>query len=180
MKVIGIIGQKAAGKTTIAEYIAKATGAKIYRYAEILDDVLNVLRLPVTNINEIKLVALRKEFGENTLPKALRKKIMSQSGELAIITGIRFENELADIRSYPKNVLLYVESDIQLRYQRQKLRNQKADDQTMSFEEFAKLEEDSTEKEIKALGQAADFKIENNGSEQQLFKQIDAILQQII
>ncbi len=179
MKVIGIIGQKAAGKTTIADYIAEKTGAKIHRYAEILDDVLNVLHLPITNINEIKLVALRNVFGENTLPKALRKKIMAEEAPFVIITGIRFENELNDVRSYHGSKLLYVESDIQLRFERQRERNQKADDTSMSFDQFVSLEADATEKQVKKLGEKADYKITNNGSEQELFSQIDGILQQI-
>ncbi|MBU6447571.1 AAA family ATPase [Patescibacteria group bacterium] len=180
MKVIGIIGQKAAGKTTIADYIAKKIGAKVHRYAEILDDVLNVLNLPITNINEIKLVGLRDVFGENTLPRALRKKITEENSPTVIITSIRFQNELDDVRAYAGSKVIYVESDIQVRFKRMQGRNQKADDTSISFEQFVSLEADPTEKYIKKLGDEADFKVINNGSEQELFTQVDAILQQLI
>lgn len=180
MKVIGIIGQKAAGKTTIADYIAHKTNATVHSYAEILDDVLNILHLPITNINEIKLVGLRDVFGENTLPRALRKKINDENSPLVIVTSIRFQSELNDVRAYSGSKLIYVESDIQVRFKRMRKRNQKADDMSISFEQFISLEADSTEKYIKKLGEESDFKVVNNGSEQELFTQVDAILQQII
>jgi dephospho-CoA kinase len=178
--VIGIIGTKASGKETIANYIAKKYGGKAHSHSEILDDVLAVLNVRNSRSNEIKLVALRKTFGAEVLTGALNKKIRAENAPVTAITGIRFDSEYENIRCYPNNVIIYVEAPIEDRYQRQIKRKQKHDDHNMSFEEFADLEERETEIHIRELGEKADFKIKNNATAAELFTKIDDIMKKII
>lgn len=179
MTIIGIIGPKAAGKDTIANYILARHPGGSHRFAEILDDILISLSLPITRENEVKLVHLRDVFGPNTLPKALAKKISAENNDLVLITGIRFQNELDFIRSYPSNKVIYVDSDLKNRYERQITRRQKADDM-ISYEKFIETERARTEVEIEPLKAQADFVVENNGSQEQLYEQVDRILQGIL
>lgn len=180
MLVIGIIGPKASGKETIANYIAGRYNGKSHSHSEILDDILSVLDIPNTRQNEIKLVALRKTFGPNVLTNALNKKIKAEDVSIQAITGIRFDSEYENIRSYPHNAVIYVDAPIEQRYQWQLKRGQKNNDAKMSFEEFQGIEQMETEVNIVELGKKADFKIQNRGSTEQLYAQIDAIMKQIL
>ncbi|GAC1412613.1 MAG: hypothetical protein NVSMB66_2110 [Candidatus Doudnabacteria bacterium] len=180
MVIIGIIGSKASGKDTIAKYISDKHKGAHHSHSEILDDVLTLLHLPNSRENAIKLVALRTTFGENVLVNALNKKIKSKDVSVAVITGIRFLNEFENIRSYPSSKIISVSADVTKRFERQHQRHEKADDQTIDLEKFLALEQASTEKNIEELSKKADFHIENNGTEAELFVKVDAILQGII
>src|SRR5258708_6745921 len=103
MMVIGIIGPKAAGKDTIANHIQNKLGGKVHRFAEILDDILEILALSISRENEVHLVHLRDVFGPDTLAKALHNKIKQENADVVIITGVRFQNELDSIRALPNN-----------------------------------------------------------------------------
>lgn len=180
MIVIGIIGPKASGKDTIARYIAEKYHGKNHSHSEILSDILDILSMEKSRENQIKLVALRDKFGTDVLMKALNKKIRNDNVEVEAITGIRFENEYENIRSYPNNKIIYIDSDVEVRYKRQLERNEKADDSTMTLEKFLELEEAVTEQNIRTLGEKADFKIFHNGSPEELYPKIDEILQGIL
>ena len=180
MIVIGLIGPKAAGKDSIGSHIVKKYGGKKHSHSETLDEILHVLRIPNTRENVIRLVALRKNFGDDVLINALNKKIKLDHTDIIVVTGIRFENEFKNIRSYPKNAIIYVNAPPEQRYQRQSNRNYRADDPTMSYEEFLSLEKRETEIHIHNLGEKADFKILNTCSEQELFAKVDDIIKKIL
>ena len=178
MLVIGIVGPKAAGKDTAARYIAKKCAGKSHSHSEILNQILAILNLPNSRENAIKLVALRQKFGPEVLTKALNKKINDEQAQVEVITGIRFDSELANIRSYPNNKIIYIDSPSELRHERQLKRQERFDD-TISYEEFIKIEKKETEVHIKELGEKADFKIENVGTEQEFLAKLDAIIKEL-
>ena len=180
MMIIGIIGPKGTGKDTLANYLADKYEGQQHAHSEILYQILQILHLPSTRDNAIKLVKLRNIFGKNALIDALNKRIERDHAELEFITGIRFENEYNNIRSYPTNKIIYISAPVELRFQWQQKRNQRADDASMSFVEFIELEKRETEIYIKELGNKADYKIENIGSEAELFAAGDKIMQQIL
>ncbi|MDB4940185.1 MAG: hypothetical protein JWO40_610 [Candidatus Doudnabacteria bacterium] len=180
MIVIGIIGAKASGKDTIAKYIAEKHSGKHHSHSEILEDLLKILVLPNSRENAIKLVSLRDVFGENVLINALNKKIKADDSNLEIITGIRFENELENIRKYPNNKIIFISSEIRTRFERQHKRNEKSDDQSTSFERFIELEQAITERNISSFADRADIVIENNGDQAELFVKVDQALQGLI
>jgi len=173
LKIIGLIGSKVAGKGTVAACIKCKYGAEVLNHSDILYQILSMLSLPSTRENAIKLVALRKTFGEDTLINALNKKISEAKSKLIVVTGIRFENELANIRKYSQNAIWYIDAPLELRYERQCARRERDDDSTMSYEEFLKLESKITETGIEELGRKADIIIDNSGSLEDLYKKCD-------
>lgn len=180
MLIIGIIGPKASGKETIAQYIAKKYAGKFHSHSEILTDVLDVLGLEHSRENEDKLFSLRQTFGPTVLTNALNKKIRAENAALQVVTGIRFQSELENIRSYPNNKVIFVDAPLELRYARQKSRVQKADDQTMTFERFEQQEHHETQLHIAELGKQADFHILNDEDQANLDAQIDDIMKKIL
>ncbi|MEK7652148.1 MAG: hypothetical protein AAB351_03040 [Patescibacteria group bacterium] len=179
MKIIGLVGPKRSGKDTAAEYIEKKYGAKRHAHSEIFVQFLNLLGVENSRENVIKMVELRKVFGEDVLINAINKKIQDDSAELEVITGIRFQNEFENIRKYPGSILIYIDAPIEKRYKWQLEDNQYSGDSTMSFEEFVKIEKTKeTEVHIAELGKKCEYKLLNNGSKEQLFSEIDKILKE--
>lgn len=180
MIVIGIIGAKAAGKELLANYLAKKYNGVAYSHSETLYAILRILELPCDRENAIRLVALRKTFGNDILIKALNKKLALDDKPIKIVTGIRFRNELDNIKSYPNNKLIYLDAPEELRYKWQLARGEKSDDGSMSYIEFLEFERRETEVNIKTLGLSADYRIDNSQSKQSLFDQADKIIQTLI
>jgi dephospho-CoA kinase len=180
MIVIGIIGPKAAGKDTVATYFEYKYGFGHHAHSDVYRDILSILRVPKSRDNLINLVELRKIFGEDVLINALNKRIKAHQSPVQIVTGIRFQNELDNIKTYPQNLILHIDAPIEKRYEYQVERKQNIDDTTMTFEEFVLMEARETEKHIQDLAKFADAKIENQGSKEDLYEKAEEILKPLI
>ena len=169
---------KDQAKDTTAEYIEeKKYGANVMLILKFLFSFY-LLGVENTRDNVIKMVGLRKVF-EDILINAINKKIKEDNSELEVITGIRFKNEFENIRKYPGSILIYIDAPIEKRYKWQLEDNQYSGDSTMSFDEFVEIEmTKETEVHIAELGKKCEYKLLNNGSKEQLFRQIDKILEQ--
>ena len=75
--------------------------------------------------------------------------------------------------------LVFIEADIEKRYQRIISRRENVDDKNKSLEEFKKDHERETELQIVDLKKVADVIIGNNGSPEDLYKQIDEIIKKL-
>ena len=169
---------KDQAKDTTAEILRKEIWGKRHAHSEIFVQFLNLLGVENTRDNVIKMVGLRKVF-EDILINAINKKIKEDNSELEVITGIRFKNEFENIRKYPGSILIYIDAPIEKRYKWQLEDNQYSGDSTMSFDEFVEIEmTKETEVHIAELGKKCEYKLLNNGSKEQLFRQIDKILEQ--
>ena len=61
--VLGIIGERFAGKDTVAEYLVKKYKAFQIRHSLILDEILNILDLPISRRNEMDIgAAIRSKY----------------------------------------------------------------------------------------------------------------------
>ena len=180
MKVIGIIGSKIAGKETAAKYIAANYHGKQLAHSDILFEILSILHVEARRDNVIHLSALREKFGEDVLINAVNKKISEIDAPLVVVTGIRFKNELENIRAYPDSKIIYINSPIELRYQRQLHRASRVDDKNMTFDEFIALEKRNTEEGIAELGKSADYVIDNSGSLQDFHAALDLTMKEIL
>ena len=72
--------------------------------------------------------------------------------------------------------MVYLETDLEKRFERIKERGENSDDNDKTFEEFKKDHEREAEQEIKKLKIQADFIIDNNGSFEDLYEQINKII----
>jgi dephospho-CoA kinase len=173
--IIGLVGEKLAGKDTVANYLVKSKGAFHIRFTHILDEILTSLDLPLSRRNEIDLgLGLRKVFGDGVLGKAVVKRALSASEDFIVINGIRMD-EMKNVKEIGAKVI-YVTAPVNLRFERYKQRHEKADDGVMNLEQFVQQEKELTEIGIPELGKQADFKIENTGSVEELYKQVEEIL----
>jgi len=177
-KIIGLVGEKFAGKDAVANYLAEKRGAFHVRFSHLLDEILNVLNLPISRRNEIDLgLGLRKIFGNGVLGKALVKRVKESPSELIVINGIRMD-EMKDVKELGAKII-YVTAPIETRFERYNLRHDKVDDGKMNFDEFKEQEKEETERGIPKLGAEADFRIENTRSLDELYSKVDEILNKL-
>lgn len=173
--IIGLVGEKLAGKGTIAEYLSLHYQAKVYRMSGILDDILLRLHLPIERKTQIDLVlALREKFGEDILAQVLKKDIEADPAPLIVIDGIRMPQEVEIFKKLPGFLLIGVTAPRKLRFERMKSRQEKLDEQTMDFQEFCRIEKESpTEISIKSLGRKAKVKIANLSTFKELYQKTE-------
>ncbi|MEM2918596.1 MAG: AAA family ATPase [Candidatus Altiarchaeota archaeon] len=175
--IIGITGKIGAGKTASSAYISEKYNAAVYRFSQILLDILHRLYLEPTRENFQRIGAcLRKGINKNVIVDALRKDIEKEKSEIIVIDGIRYLNEVQMLRKFDRNVLLAVDAPLELRYIRCKERNEKSEETKMTLEEFIESERRETERELSTVLKKADYWIDNSGSREELMKKIDEIL----
>lgn len=176
--IIGLVGEKLAGKDTAANYLVGKHNASHFRFTHILDAILEELNLEISRKNEIDLgLGLRKVFGDHVLVNALEQRVKRSLSSYRVVNGIRMD-EMDVVKSWGAKII-YITAPIKMRFDRYMLRHEKADDAVMGFEAFEKQEKDPTELAIPELGKKADFRIDNVGSLDELYKKVDEVLKNL-
>ena len=177
--ILGIVGRRLSGKDEVSDYLVKNYQAFHIKYSNILDEILDIIDQPKSRRNEIDIgIAMRQVFKEGVLNRAIKKKLLASEAQLKVVNGIRFQDEFDTILSMGGK-FLYITAPHEILYQRFLARKEKADDSTLSAQEFAALENEPTEIKIPQLGEQCDFKIENTGSLEELYKKIDEVIKEI-
>ena len=174
-KVIGIIGEQAGGKGAVADLIVEKYGGVRLTTSDVLKRILDNLFLEFNRDNLTKLaLSLKGSFGNDILMKAMLEEVKKAEEELVIVDGIRMKGDTDPFREeYGSNFkLIYVTADPKIRYERSKSRGEKKQESTQDYETFLEKEKTGTEKDIAEIGGKADFQINNNGTWEELEKQI--------
>lgn len=175
--ILGIAGEIASGKGTVTNYIVNEYQAGAHRFSTMLRDILRRLYLEISRENLQNLsTILRQNFGEDTLSRAIAEDVKKDAREIVVIDGVRRLDDIKYLKKLPGFKLIYVEADIETRYERIIRRNENSNDQNKSFEEFSRENEQESEQQIKDLKNYADFVIDNNGEFKDLYKQVDKIV----
>ena len=167
--VIGIVGEKGSGKDTFAEALMKDLAgrreAARIRSSEILAETLDLWYLPKNRHNlQYLAIIMDREFGKGTLTEAVRNRITASPAEIVIFDALRWQSDADMIRSFKNNILVYIEANSANRYERTKLRKEKIDEASTTYETFMEEEKVATELDIVRIGEIADVKIDNNGT----------------
>jgi len=174
--VIGLAGKIGAGKGTVAEYLKKKYKAKQLVYSDILSDVLRRLDLPVTRENLQALgKCLREGLGKDVLVNAMKADVGRGRAEVKLIDGIRYVNEVEMLRTFPHNVLIFVDAPLDVRYERAKKRGEKGEAHTTPAE-FMDRENAATEKELDEVKKRADYVLQNTGTIEELHGQMRQLM----
>ena len=76
--------------------------------------------------------------------------------------------------------MVYVTADPQIRFGRLRARSQRAGEKDMSKEDFLRQENALTESFIEELGKQADFPIDNNGTLEDLKRQVNDLCEKYV
>lgn len=178
--ILGVSGEIASGKDTVGNYLAEAHGAFKIRFSQPLRDMLDRLGLEQSRENMSKLsLYIRKAFGEDILSRVILREAEADASEFVVVDGIRRLPDMVHMETDEHFFFCYVEATPEKRFERLTRRRQNTDDASktaMQFEKDAHLE---TEVGIRDLKEGADFVINNDGTLEELQKQVDDIVEQL-
>jgi dephospho-CoA kinase len=98
--------------------------------------------------------------------------------EIVIVDGVRRMSDIEYLSQVPYFKLVYIDSDVQTRYERVTKRGENPDDAKKTFEEFNRDNEDESESQIRELKNYANYVVDNNGTFADLYKQIENIIKE--
>jgi dephospho-CoA kinase len=175
--IIGLAGQISSGKDTIANYVVEKYGGVSVSFSQPLRDILDRLYMPHTRENLSFLAqSLIDKFGGDILSKTIATEIEKSDKKIFVLPNIRRESDYFHLKDNPGFVLVGVNTDLRTCYDRLVKRNQNTDDQTKTWEQFQKDLQLSTEVAIAGLIEKASVKIDNNGTFEELYKQVDELI----
>lgn len=175
--ILGFTGEMACGKGTAAKYVVQKYGAKSFRFSTILRDVLDRLCLEQSRANMQRIsTILRQNFGDDLLAGAMAEDVKKDTADIIVIDGVRRRADTRYLKEIPEFKLAYIETDIKVCHDRIVKRGENSDDAAKTFDQFQRDHEGEADRQIKDLKKCADFLINNDGSLEYLYKQIDKII----
>ena len=180
--IIGLTGKIACGKGVTKKYILSKYGdrAADYRFSTILRDILKRLAVETgrENLQKVSL-ALRTEFGDDILAKAIAKDIKEDKHEIVVIDGIRRLNDIKYLRLIHGFILIRIVAEEKLRFMRVVFRNENPGDDQKTYEDFLNDEKAEAEIEIPRVMAKAEMEIYNEDTMVELERNIDKVLAKI-
>jgi len=127
-------------------------------------------------------LVLKEGYGPSVIIDSLIQDMEKNGSDIIIADGIRMHGDVEPFRKkYGNNFfLIYVTADLRLRYERTKKRKEKEGEDKATFEEFLEEEGRLTEVSIHEIGRQANFKLNNNGTSEELKKQVDDMMKKIL
>lgn len=175
--ILGIAGEMGCGKGTIAKHVIEKHLGSAHRFSTMLRDVLDRLYLDQTRENLAQMsTILRQNFGEDLLSRVMMHDAENDDRSLVIIDGVRRKTDIVHLEELPHFKLVYVEADMRKRYERIILRGENANETKKTFEDFQKDHEHEAELQIKDLKNVADYIVNNDGTFEELYEQINQII----
>ena len=175
--ILGFVGEISAGKSTATEYIKNKYSAVTFKFSDSLRDVANRMHIEQSRANlQLLSTILRQNFGEDLLSKILAEDVRNAEAKIIITEGIRRNSDIVYLQELPNFKIITIKTDERIRFERLTQRSENIDDQNKTWEQFQKDGSQEAEQQIKAVMEKADFTLDNNGSVEDLYVQIDALL----
>lgn len=183
MKIIGITGTLGAGKGTIVDYLVKHHG---FQHFSVRGYLSKLITAKGGEINRDSLVATANELRANNTPSFIAEELYreaKESGKDCIVESIRTVGEVNALHAKGNFNLFAVDAEQKLRYTRIVERASETD--KISFETFVENENremnssDPNKQNLSACMLLADFRFVNDGSFDELYKELDEVLTKI-
>lgn len=175
--ILGFVGPLASGKEAAKKYLEEKYGSSGYRFSTMLRDILNRIYVPVTreNLQDLSL-DLRNRFGSDALARVITEDVKNDKNDIVIVDGIRRMDDIVNLKNVAGFYLVSIEAKEEIRYERMKLRNENVGDNQKTFADFIADSKREAELEIPAVMNNARFTINNDGTLEDLYKQIEEII----
>lgn len=178
--ILGLVGPISSGKEAAKKYLAKNYKAKDCKFSSILRDILNRAAIPVSRENLQKVsTILRANFGEDLLAKAIANDASKLDADVVVIDGVRRPTDIEHLVKLPNFFLIEIDAGQHLRYERMVKRNENEGDDKKTYEQFLKDHEAEADSLIPVVMESAQYSIDNSGSFEDLYKQIDEIIKKL-
>ncbi len=178
--ILGFIGPIASGKGTACKYLVEKHNAGYVRFSTVLRDILDRVHLPHSRENmQLLSTTLRGQFGDDLLALAIAKDAQADAHDIVGVDGVRRAPDIKHLLQVKGFHLISIDAHIKVRFERLVQRGENPDDHTKTFEVFVEDNKRETELQIADLQKTAEFQIDNDGSFEDLYKQIDEILSKL-
>ena len=183
--IIGITGTLGAGKGTVVDYLVKNKGfAHFSAREDVINKEIEKRGLPITRDNMV-LVAndLRKKYGSSYVAEELFK-MAQNSDKNCVLESLRTVGEIESLKKKGKFFLFAVNAEQKIRYNRvQERKNVQSDN--VSFGKFVEQEEaemksdDPNKQNLSKCIRMADYVFNNDGTFEDLYKQVDEVIKKL-
>lgn len=183
MKIIWITGPQAAWKWAIVNYLIEKKWFNYFSVRGFLTEEIQKRGIP---LNRDSMREVANELRTNHWASYIIDQLFlqaQQSGKDAIIESIRAIGEVQSLKNNPDFILLAVNADQKLRYERAIARKSESD--FVNFEKFQEQERlenensDPSKQNILACINMADFTVNNDWDIENLHEQLDEIINQL-
>lgn len=180
-QLLGVVGTNGSGKSTFCNYL-KTKGFFIVSLSDVIREYVNSQNLEA-NRNTLTEQAniLKQQHGLDYCAQKTYKNVMHSNHNRAVFDSIRHPLEIAFLKE-KKVTLIGVETSLERRYERIKLRQHKTD--FVTYETFK--EQDKKEALGESFGQSineclnlCEFKLMNDKSLEKFYRDIDQLLEEI-
>ncbi len=176
MKIVGITGTLGAGKGTIVEYLVNKKG---FRHFSVREYLIREIKNRGMNVNCDSMTVVANDLRARNNPAFIIEELYreaAKTGKNSIIESIRTPGEIEFLRKQGNFVLLAVDADARLRYERISLRASETD--KIDFQTFLKNEKremtslDINKQNLSRCIDMADIVLKNKGSIEELINQL--------
>lgn len=180
--IIAFAGRNGCGKGTAAELTSALLTAPKHTYSDVLYEVHAACGIPREQVARPTLqelsTVLRRWFGQDCLARVMADKCAAAPGVHVTIDGVRRLEDVEILeRTYgPGLILVWIETDVDIRYARLKARKEKAGEQMMSREAFDAQEAAESERQLDLVREKCTIVIDNNGRSEDLKRKIEDLV----
>lgn len=175
--VFGFTGLLSSGKGTAAKYLEEKYNARTYRFSTKLRNLLDCLYIEHSRDTMIEMSeAVRSIFGEDIMAKAMAKDVIYDDTPIIVVEGIRRPADIAYLKELPNFILVEIFAEQKTRYERLIKRDENADDNSKTYEQFLADHQRPTELSIAEVTPEAKERIDNNGTFEDLYQQLDKLI----
>ncbi len=178
--ILGLVGEMAAGKSTVTQYLKEHYSAVTFRFSDMLRDILDRIYVEPERHNlQILSTFIRQNYSEDIMSKVIAKDVQNSSARVIITEGIRRPSDIVYLSQLPGFHIIAINTDERTRYERIVQRRENPDDANKTWEQFRAEGQQESEQKIKEIAARADFMIDNNGTTEELHKQVEKIITEI-
>lgn len=175
--ILGFTGLISCGKDTASNYLAEKYGGEQVKFSASMKDIMDRVYIdPVRKNYQILSRIMRESFGQDLFSKVVAKDVLNSKKDLVIVDGVRRIPDIEHLKNIEGFKLIAIEADAKTRFERLKNRNEKPGDQEKTWEDFQKEDVAETEITIPELMKQADVTVDNNGTLEEFYKQLDELV----
>ncbi len=195
-RYICIAGKSGAGKETAYQLLRKKMEAQgltvsIHHFSDSLNEDLDRHRIPKHRKNQQNISTILRttvwydndgnplslDWSQEILSRTIQSDALDDRVNRVFLDGVRRPADLVMLRNLPGSVLVGIERDARLRHAGLRKRADRPGDAEKTWEQFQEEQRAETEQAIDQVVASADLKIVNNGTPEDLDRELDKVLE---